>query len=105
MKTRRSETVLGVEYLQQLVKLIELDPLSTSYAGEFNYCDSIISNYLTQLDVGYNEQDALVMALSSCHSVMRDLSSRLLEVTRTSLKPTPIITDKEAAKKAGFDVD
>lgn len=82
MHIRRSEAVLGKHNLEKLIKSTRPDVLS----GRPNSGDSILSNFVFQLDHGYNEHDAIVDALILAHTVIKDLTKN----ASINLNPKPL---------------
>lgn len=104
MRIHRAEQILGESNFNKLCERIRVKPSTNNLDVELNPIDQIIQNYLSMLDAGYNESDAITQALITAHTVTGGMSQRLANILKTSPNPAPIIIDREAARRAGFPI-
>lgn len=91
MNIRRSESILGNHNLKRLISSTRPDPMAdTPHTG-----DNIVFDFVSKLDHGYNEQDAIVDALVSAHAVIKGLTETVLDHARFSTTVKPIIINNK----------
>ena len=101
MHIRRSETVLGTANIERLCEKI----YPREMKEKINPFDPVIRDYLSMLDNGYSENDAVMMVMLRAHEMIGSQFEKLLANAKLNNKPAPFIIEKETAKASGFNVD